>query len=121
MHDGLWQQTMKQDDILAQRKSILVEKYGTEGYFQLGNSPSLMLSVSISLSLPVSDSFAMRSVMPFLPSDLIQFAVKASPIMQEVVFMTIITHLSQFWRSVRSYLRVFHNKSVPRNWKSTNK
>lgn len=95
LHNILLQQTMKQDDIPAQRKSILVEKYGTEGHFLLGNSPSLMLSVSIPLPATVSDSFAKRSVMSFLLFDLTQFAAETFPIMLEGDFKTIIRHLSR--------------------------
>ncbi len=74
---------MKQDDILVQRKSIPAENDGTEGYFQLGNSPSLMLSVSISPSASVRLGCheIFLSVM-FLLLDLPQFAMKTSPIMQ---------------------------------------
>lgn len=50
-HNTLWQQTMKQDDILVPRKSIQAENDGTEGYFQSGNSPSLMQSLSLSDSV----------------------------------------------------------------------
>lgn len=42
---------MKQDDVLVQRKSILAENDGIEGHFQLGDSPSFILSVSMPLSV----------------------------------------------------------------------
>lgn len=58
LHNSLRRQTVKQDDILVQRKSISPENDGTDGYDQWE-------ILSLSLSLP----FCMLCVMPSLSLD----------------------------------------------------